>query len=245
MTGRLGASADGSSTLPDSINLIKKGTCLAGAFFIANCYEILRTSQEVRKQIFTNSQYLKQIILLSCLSALVGMSFVQMIPTWEIIKPIAILIFLILTIWFAFRWRSQTARNQRVKLFRPFIFFPFLTIFTLAVPLFLFIKIAFSYLDFHIPVATYQVQGLPTILYIYENTCWPPDSRSECKYYSTEIRQRVWILPFTTTLLSCPCFFEKPIFEGNIATFPIEASRDKSKVAVSIDMKYGTVKVAD
>ncbi|TYQ23441.1 hypothetical protein PseudUWO311_22670 [Pseudanabaena sp. UWO311] len=196
------------------------------------------------KQIFTNPQYLKQIILLSCLPALVGMFFVQMIPTWEIVQPIAILIFFILTIVFAFRWRSQTARNQRVKLFRPFIFFPFLAIFTLAAPLILFIHIAF-YLDLHRPVATYQVQGLPTILYIYENTCWPPDSRTECKYYSTEIRQRVWILPFTTTILSCPCFFEKPIFQGDIATFPIEASRDKSKVAVSIDMKYGTVKVAD
>ena len=199
---------------------------------------------ELIKQVFTNFQYLKQLIIVSSLPVLVGMSFVQMIPNWEIVKPIAILIFLILTIVFAFRWRSQTAHNQRVKLFRPFIFFPFLAIFTLEVPLFLFINIAFAYLDYR-HVSTHQFQGLPTILYIYENTCWPPDSRTECKYYSTEIRQRVWILPFTTTLLSCPCFFEKPIFQGDIATFPIEATRDKVKVAVSIDMKYGTVKVAD
>lgn len=176
---------------------------------------------------------------------LVGISFVQMIPTWEMFKPIAILVFLIVTIWFAFRWRSQTARNQRVILFRPFIFFPFLAIFTLAVPFFLLVNLVIAYLDYR-PVATYQFQDLPTTLYIYENTCFPPDSRTECNYYSTEIRSRVWILPVTTTLLSCPCFFEKPILRGDIATFPIEASRDKSKVAVSIDMRYGkVVKVSD
>jgi hypothetical protein len=188
-------------------------------------------------QVFADSQYLKQLIIVSSLPALVGLSFVQMIPTWEIVKPIAILIFLILTIVFAFRWRSQTARNQRVKLFRPFIFFPFLAILTLAVPLILFINIAFAYLDY--PVSTHQIQGLLTVIYIYENTCWPPDSRIECDYYSTEIRSRLWILPITTTLLSCPCFFEKPIFQGDIATFPIESSRDKSKVAISIDMRHG------
>ena len=192
------------------------------------------------KQVFPNSQYLKQLIILASLPVLVVMSFVQMIPTWEMVKPIAILVFLIVTIWFAFRWRSQTARNQRVMLFRPLIFFPFLAIFTLAVPFFLFVNLAIAYLDYH-PVATYQFQDLPTTLYIYENTCFPPDSRTECDYYSTEIRLRVWILPVTTTLLSCPCFFEKPILRGDIATFPIEASRDKSKVAVSIDMRYGKV----
>ena len=192
------------------------------------------------KQVFTNSQYLKQLIIVFSLPAIIGMSFVQMIPTWEIVKPIAILIFLIMTIWLAFRWRSQTARNQRVMLFRPFIFFPFLAIFTLAVSFFLLVNLAISYLDYH-PVATYQFQNLPTTLYIYENTCFPPDSRTECDYYSTEIRSRVWILPVTTTLLSCPCFFEKPILQGAIATFSIEASRDKSKIAVSIDMRYGKV----
>ena len=196
--------------------------------------------KEVRKQVFTNSQYLKQLIIVFSLPAIIGMIFVQMIPTWEIVKPIAILIFLIMTIWLAFRWRSQTARNQRVMLFRPFIFFPFLAIFTLAVTFFLLVNLAFAYLDYH-PVATYQFQDLPTTLYIYENTCFPPDSRTECDYYSTEIRSRVWILPVTTTLLSCPCFFEKPILQGAIATFPIEASRDKSKIAVSIDMRYGKV----
>ena len=202
-------------------------------------------SKEVRKQVFTNSQYLKQLIIVSSLPALVGMSFVQMIPTWEIVKPIAILIFLIMAIGLAFRWRSQTAHNQRVILFRPLIFFPFLAIFTLAVPFFLLFNLAFAYLDYH-PVATYQFQDLPTTLYIYENTCFPPDSRTECDYYATEIRRRVWILPITTTLRSCPCFFEKPILRGDIATFPIEVSRNKSKVAVSIDMRYGkVVKVAD
>ena len=240
MTGRLGASADGSSTLPDSINLNKKGTCSASAFFIANCYEILRISKEVRKQVFTNSQYLKQLIIVFSLPAIIGMSFVQMIPSWEIVKPITILIFLIMVIGFAFRWRSQTDRHQRVMLFRPFIFFPFLAIFTLAVSFFLLVNLAIAYLDYH-PVATYQFQDLPTTLYIYENTCFPPDSRTECDYYSTEIRSRVWILPVTTTLLSCPCFFEKPILRGDIATFPIEASRDQSKLAVSIDMRYGKV----
>ena len=198
---------------------------------------------ELIKQAFTNSQYLKQLIIVSSLPALVGMSFVQMIPTWEIVKPIAVLIFLIMVIVFAFRWRSQTARNQRVILFRPFIFFSFLAIFTLAVTFFLLVNLAIAYLDYH-PVATYQFQDLPTTLYIYENTCFPPDSRTECDYYSTEIRRRVWILPITTTLLSCPCFFEKPILRGDIATFPIEASRDKSKVAVSIDMRYGTVVIS-
>jgi len=192
------------------------------------------------KQGFTSSQYFKQLIILASLPVLVGISFVQMIPTWEMFKPITILVFLIVTIWFAFRWRSQTARNQRVILFRPFIFFPFLAIFTLAVPFFLLFNLAIAYLDYH-PVATYQFQDLPTTLYIYENTCFPPDSRTECDYYSTDIRRRVWILPVTTTLLSCPCFFEKPILRGDIATFPIEASRDKSKVAVSIDMRYGKV----
>lgn len=164
-----------------------------------------------------------------------------MIPTWEIVKPIAVLIFLILTIVFAFRWRSQTTHKQRTLLFCPFIFFPFLTILTLAVPFFLLVNLWIAYLDYH-PVSTHQIQGLPTLLYIYENTCWPPDSRIECDYYSTEIRRRVWILPITTTLLSCPCFFEKPIFQGDIAIFAIEASRYKDKVAVSavsIDMRNG------
>jgi hypothetical protein len=35
MTGRLGASADGSSTLPDSINLIKKALATQVPFFIS------------------------------------------------------------------------------------------------------------------------------------------------------------------------------------------------------------------
>ncbi|PZV14714.1 MAG: hypothetical protein DCF20_12065 [Pseudanabaena sp.] len=196
------------------------------------------------KQIFANPQYLKQIILLSCLPALVGMWFVQMIPTWEIVQPIAILIFFILTIVFAFRWRSQTAPSQRIKLFRPFIFFPFLAIFAISVlvsPLLYFLltfRIDYGY------VATYQFQGLPTALYIYETSCFP-DSRGACDVYATDIKRRVGILPVMTNLLSCPCLFNKPILQGDIATFPIEASRDKVKVAVSIDMKYGTVKVAD
>jgi hypothetical protein len=49
-----------------------------------------------------------------------------------------------------------------------------------------------------------------------------------------------------TNLISCPCLFNKPYLQGDIATFTIEKSRDKSKVAVSIDMMYGkVVKVAD
>jgi len=190
--------------------------------------------------VFKNPQYLKQLIILSILPMLVGMSFVQMIPSWDIAKPIAILIFLIMSIGLAFRWRSQTARTQRVLLFRAFVFFPFLAI-ILAVTFFLFINLALlAYGDYH-PVAKYQFQDLPTTLYIYENTCFPPDSRTECNYYATEIRQRVWILPVTTTLLSCHCFLEKPILQDDIATFPIEASRDKSKVAVAVDMRYGKV----
>ena len=111
--------------------------------------------------------------------------------------------------------------------------------------IFLLVNLAFAYLDYW-PVATYQFQDLPSTLYIYENTYFPPDSRTECDYYSTEIRRRVWILPVTTALLSCPCFFEKPILRGDIVTFPIEASRGKSKVAISIDMRYSkVVKVTD
>ncbi len=202
-------------------------------------------SKEVRKQIFTNSQYLKQLIIFSCLPAIVGMSFIHTIPNWLLLKPISMFIFLIVTIWLAARWRSQTPLNQRLPLFNRFIFFPFLTIFIMVAPCsWAFNMLTSELLYFH--VATYQFEGLPTTIYIYEDTCWPPDSRTECNSYSTEIRRRVWILPVTTTLLSCPCFFEKPILRGDIATFPIEASRDKSKVAVSIDMRYGKVlKVAD
>ncbi|ELS30373.1 hypothetical protein [Pseudanabaena biceps] len=78
-----------------------------------------------------------------------------MIPTWEIVKPIAVLIFLIITIWLAFRWRSQAAASQRVMLFRALIFFPFLGIFTLSVTSFLLFNLAIAYLDYR-PVATYQ-----------------------------------------------------------------------------------------
>ncbi|WP_103668770.1 hypothetical protein [Pseudanabaena sp. BC1403] len=188
----------------------------------------------MHKQIFTNPQYLKQIILLSCLPALVGMWFVQMIPTWEIVQPIAILIFFILTIVFAFRWRSQTAPSQRIKLFRPFIFFPFLAIFVLVSPL-LYFLLTFRF-DYGY-VATYQFQGLPTTLYIYETSCFL-DGRC-LKYSATDIKIRVGILPIMTNLISCPCLFNKPYLQGDIATFTIEKSRDKSKVAVSIDMRNG------
>ena len=200
----------------------------------------------MRKQIFTNPQYLKQIILLSCLPALVGMWFVQMIPTWEIVQPIAILIFFILTIVFAFRWRSQTAPSQRIKLFRPFIFFSFLGIFAISVlvsPL-LYFLLTFRIFDYGY-VDTYQFQGLPTTLYIYETSCFP-DARGSCRVYDNDIKIRVGILPIMTNLISSPCLFNEPYLQGDIATFTIKKSRDKCKVAVSIDMRHGkVVKVAD
>jgi hypothetical protein len=188
----------------------------------------------MREPVSTNSQYLKQLIILFCLPALVGMCLVEMIPTWEIVKPIAMLIFLIITIWFAFRLRSQTAPSQRSLLFRPLIFFPFLATFVLVLPLYFIatLRIDYGY------VATYQFQGLPTTLYVYETSCFL-DARGLCNVYATDIKRRVGILPIMTNLLSCPCLFNKPYLQGDVATFTIEASRDQSKVAVSIDMRNG------
>jgi hypothetical protein len=175
---------------------------------------------------------------------MVGMSFLQMIPTWEIIKPIAILIFFIATIWFALRWRSQTAPSQRSLLFRSFIFFPFLAICTLVLPLHFLITFRIDY-DY---VATYQFQGLPTTLYIYETSCFF-DARGSCNVYATDIKRRVGILPIMTNLISCPCIFNRPTLQGDIATFTVEKSRDKSKdaiSAVSVNMRHGkVVKVTD
>jgi predicted membrane protein len=194
----------------------------------------------MRKQVFTDPQYLKQLIIIACLPALVGMYFVQMIPTWEIVQPISMLIFLIMTLWFAFRSRSQIAPSQRSLLFRPLIFFPFLATFVLVLPMYFIATFRINY-DY---VATYQFKGLPTTLYVYETSCFL-EARGSCDVYATDIKRKVGILPIMTNLLSCPCLFNKPYLQGNVATFTIETSRDKSKVPVSIDMKYGTVKVAD
>jgi len=87
-----------------------------------------------------------------------------------------------------------------------------------------------------------QIRGSDdSVLYLYEYTCFPPDSRSECGEYSSEIRVRVWVFPVTRTLYSCKCFFGEPSIKSGVAEIPLEENRSSAESFLRIDLRSGEI----
>jgi hypothetical protein len=84
---------------------------------------------------------------------------------------------------------------------------------------------------------TYTFEGLEQPLYLVENSCFPPDSKSECNDSWTDIRTPMRFLPFMRTISHCRCFYGKPQVTALTVTFPIEETYEPATSPAVLDRR--------
>jgi hypothetical protein len=96
--------------------------------------------------------------------------------------------------------------------------------------------------DFDAPtIETLNYQGYPTTAYLYNYTCFPPDSATECDTYHGKLKFKIGITPFVETKFICPCLFGTPERVGEWVTIPLIDNRDKKLSSIKINLKTSDV----
>ncbi|WP_242046304.1 MULTISPECIES: hypothetical protein [Calothrix] len=78
-------------------------------------------------------------------------------------------------------------------------------------------------------------------IYLYNYTCAPPDTSTECGTYHGELKLRINFTPFMRTKFTCPCLFGTPETIDNFVFIPLEYNRDKKLSKVKINLKTGEI----
>ncbi|MBD2664887.1 hypothetical protein B6N60_01045 [Richelia sinica FACHB-800] len=96
--------------------------------------------------------------------------------------------------------------------------------------------------DFDAPtIETLKYQEYPTTAYLYNYTCFPPDSATECDTYRGELKLKIGITPFVETKFICPCLFGTPERVDEWVILPLEANRDKKLSSIKINLKTSEI----
>ncbi len=163
----------------------------------------------------------------------VGILFLPIIPTWEGAKFIfPIIIWLLSLIFGVLLFKKPRYLPFRKK--RIFIFLYLL----LSSVIFLFVSfIVLISSTFSAPsIETVTSRDNSTTVYLYNYTCSPPDTSTECGTYHGELKFRIGLTPFVITRFNCSCLFGSPNRVGEWVTIPLEANRDQTVSAIKINL---------
>ncbi|WP_144427460.1 hypothetical protein [Nostoc piscinale] len=86
-----------------------------------------------------------------------------------------------------------------------------------------------------------QYPGYSKTFYLYEQTCFPPDTATECGDYRGKVNTKISFLPIMTTKFQCRCLFGEPDHIDNTVVIPLEANLDKDKSSVVMNLNTGEV----
>ncbi|MBU7584995.1 MAG: hypothetical protein KAF91_19160 [Nostoc sp. TH1S01] len=84
--------------------------------------------------------------------------------------------------------------------------------------------------------------GYSTTLYLYEQTCFPPDTATECGDYYGKLNTKISFLPLMTTKFKCRCLFGEAKHIHNTVVIPLEENLDKTTSSIVINLNTGEVK---
>ncbi|BAY15282.1 hypothetical protein NIES21_10980 [Anabaenopsis circularis NIES-21] len=83
--------------------------------------------------------------------------------------------------------------------------------------------------------------GYSTTFYLYEQTCFPPDTATECGNYHGKLNAKIAFLPIMTTKFKCRCLFGDPQRIHNTLVIPLEANLDKTTSSIMINLNNAGV----
>ncbi|MBD2298147.1 hypothetical protein [Nostoc sp. FACHB-190] len=86
-----------------------------------------------------------------------------------------------------------------------------------------------------------QYPGYSKTFYLYEQTCFPPDTVTECGDYHGKVNTKIGFLPIMTTKFQCRCLFGEPEHIDNKVVIPLEANLDKAKSSLVINLNTGEI----
>jgi hypothetical protein len=88
-------------------------------------------------------------------------------------------------------------------------------------------------------IETVASKDYPTTVYLYNYTCYPPDTSTGCDTYHGEVKFRIGFTPFVITKFNCDCLFGTPNRVGEWVTIPLEANRNPTPSVIQINLKTG------
>jgi hypothetical protein len=166
----------------------------------------------------------------------VGILFLPIIPTWEGAKFLfSIIIWLLSLIFGVFLFKKP----QHLPLIKTRI--AIVIYLLLSSALFLFVSfIVLISSAFDAPsIETVTSRDNSTTIYLYNYTCSPPDTSTECGTYHGELKFRIGFTPFVSTRFNCSCLFGSPDRVAEWVTIPLEANRDQTVSSIKINLKTG------
>ncbi len=162
--------------------------------------------------------------------------FLPIIPTLDGAKFLfSIIIWLLSFIFGLLLFKKPQNLPFRKK--RTFIFLYLLlsSVLFLFVSFIILISSAFDAPD----IETVASKDYPTTVYLYNYTCSPPDTSTECGTYHGELKFKIGFTPFVITKFNCDCLFGSPNRVGEWVTIPLEANRNPTVSAMKINLKTG------
>ncbi|MBD2493984.1 hypothetical protein [Nostoc sp. FACHB-280] len=86
-----------------------------------------------------------------------------------------------------------------------------------------------------------QYPGYSKTFYLYEQTCFPPDTATECGDYLGKLNTKISFMPIMTTKFQCRCLFGEPKHIDNTVVIPLEANLDKTASYIVINLNNGEI----
>jgi hypothetical protein len=168
----------------------------------------------------------------------VGILFLPVIPIWEDAKFVfSIFIWLMSFIFGIFLFKKPQYLPLRKTRFSIVLYL------LLSSTLFLFVSFIISISSaFDTPsIETVTSRDNSTTVYLYNYTCSPPDTSTECGTYHGELKFRIGFTPFVITKFNCACLFGSPNRVGEWITIPLEANRDQTASSIKINLNTGEI----
>lgn len=150
----------------------------------------------------------------------IGTAFLGMIPSWSLLNGLAPLLFAIASIVIIIRAHRRLDREEVLEDWQYFGSVFSMATLVLVVVASLYVALVGQMFGPY-PERTYTFEGSRPV-YLFENSCFPPDSRAECDEYWTEIRTPIGFLPVTRTIVRCDCFYAEPVVTSETIKFEVE-----------------------
>jgi hypothetical protein len=169
---------------------------------------------------------MRKASVLTVSAALVGpvligwCAWVPVIPSWQIFNvaaPLAVAVVSLVAIWVANHMHRKSVSLSRGRKLLPWLLTVMVTSVTGGMCLFTGIEAGFG----PYPERTYLVDARRKV-YLFERACMPPDGKTECSEYWTEIRTQIAFLPFTRVITRCSCLYAEPRLTASTIEFEVD-----------------------
>ncbi|AKG22010.1 hypothetical protein [Calothrix sp. 336/3] len=183
----------------------------------------------------------KILLMLVAPIVAIAVQFVPVIPTWEEFKFIASIGICLITFVPAF---LILLKPQPLPVVKTRILVILYLLISSLFFLFILSSIFFSNFFDSATIKTLKYADNGATIYLYNHSCFPPDSAAECDSYHGKVKVKIAFTPFAMTKFECSCLFnELQPYElaGNWVKVPVYASRDNRTSEIKININNGEV----